>query len=158
MISNPDTLISENFKWKEVVVSSSFPHLAEKTDPTDTQKQTVYQLINAVLQSERDTSYLRDTRYYQTKITSGICSLDLNNALERSILSDHHYRHYTGAIDFIKVDNNMQHSYEATYAAYCWIREHCQYSFGQLIWYWEKGHVHVSVPSVKHKFEVFTTE
>lgn len=100
-------------------------------DPTPIEWQTAALLCNCILQP-----YVRGI-HGPTKITSGWRPYNTKR------FSDHDYREGRGAIDFVPLALIDKH--EQRLQVFAAIARHCKDIFGQLIWYEETNHIHVSM-------------
>lgn len=108
-----------------------------KSTPNEVQIRTAYLLARLILQPLRD--YINEP----ISITSGFRSAPVPGG---SATSEHLYIGQSGAIDI----NIGKPTPARNLHAYNWLAQNCLYSIGQLIYYTETTHLHVSLAD-KHQ-------
>jgi hypothetical protein len=131
------THITPHFTWQELIVSSSFPEIAEKIQLTERDKYNYYHLIATTLEPERTISKIC-TSVVQGKRNQELFDALVKIGLNPSSTSQHFCTGFFAcAIDFQKLVTfnsvpNIDKSRVATHAAFEWIRQNCPYGFGQM--------------------------
>jgi len=140
---------TKHFPFNEFVVSKTHPELAASIQLTDTDKFKIYVLSN-ILELIR-------TKCDNTPILvlSGKRSEELNIAIGGAKNSDHLFRYNSAAVDFTFKSKPDYYLWNA----YLFIHMYFEYSYGQLILYFNGGDInkptfiHLSLPTSKHKSE-----
>lgn len=150
--------LTSNFSISEFRVSDSFPEIAAQIQFGPLGFVKVFYLCRTILEPTR--VYLNSmVEKISIHITSGIRDEALHEALKDSgynpsRTSDHIWKDSKIAVDFI-VKNDDVYSKDDTRRAYNFIEYHLPNAFGQLIFYDEKGHCHVSLPTKKNQGEAW---
>ena len=121
--------LSKNFSLAEIFGS-------EPAD--DNQVATAVFMARTILQPLRD--YLKAP----LTITSGYRSPEHNAVIGGSPTSEHTWHDYSGAVD-VSIKDHAQRVY-----ALAWILDKIPYSVGQVIYYLETTHLHISI-AAKHQ-------
>jgi hypothetical protein len=139
---------THDFLYSEAIRSDQFPEIASKIHLTEIDRFKFFLLCTLILQPARD--YIGQP----IRITSGKCSHELNVALGRNhFTTDHAWivDIQRCAIDFQVLTEDMKNiDPRKTLECFLWITENLKNVVGQLIYYSEKGHIHVSLPTQKH--------
>jgi len=130
--------LSKNFSHTEIFGKDEWP--------TDTQLQTACRLATTILQP------IRDFHGKPLLITSGYRTPEHNKKIGGSPTSEHTWQGYAGAVDFSVPNHNDRLD------VYEFCMENLKYSIGQLIWYVETGHLHVSIANKKQSDFLICTQ
>lgn len=92
--------ISRNFSYDEFKVSKSFPHVAAAIELTELDRYKFFWLVHLFLQPIRDAIQPKNEEMPIT-VSSAIRRGELNGLVGGVPTSDHHYKHFNAAVDFI---------------------------------------------------------
>lgn len=130
--------LTKNFALEEI--------WAHDSRPTQDQARTCYVLARSILQP------LRDYMSEPIKITSGYRAETIAGGAAKS---EHFYgahansdlENYEGAVD---INIGKAPNAGRNLLAFNWLANNCRYSLGQLIWYTETTHLHISLAGPRH--------
>lgn len=122
--------LTPNFSMAEV--------WAHNSTPNEAQARTAYLLARLILQPLRD--YINEP----IRITSGFRPAPVAGG---SATSEHLYIGQAGAVD---INIGAKQTPARNLHAFNWLAENCRYSIGQLIYYTETTHLHISLAG-KHQ-------
>lgn len=134
--------LTPHFLLSEFITSYSRPDIAAKIRLNELDGIKAHYLATTILEPTR-------MRFgAPLLITSGKCSVELNDAISnRSKTSDHLWAGPACATDFIIQGVASVNVYE-------WIKAKLPHAFGQLIYYPDQ-HIHVGLPTHKHHYEAW---
>lgn len=143
---------SHDFLYSEAVCSDQFPEIAAKIHLTEIDQYKFFLICTIILQLARD--YIGQP----IKITSGKCTYELNVALGRNhFTTDHAWivDIQRCAIDFqVLTEDGKNVDPRKTLECFLRMAENLKDVVGQLIYYSDLGHIHVSLPTQKHYRDV----
>jgi hypothetical protein len=144
---------TRNFLYSEAIISDRFPELAEKIQLPPIDRYKFFLLCALILQPVRD--YIDQP----VKITSGKCNHDLNVAIGRDpFKTDHAWMLdiHRCAVDFqvFTINDISEFDPMNTLLCFYWMAKKLKDVVGQLIYYSDLRHIHVSLPTPEHYREV----
>jgi hypothetical protein len=144
---------TRDFLYSEAIVSDRFPELAAKICLPAIDRHKFFLLCTLILQLARD--YIDQP----IKIICGKCNCDLNRALGRNPATTEHawmFDIHRCAVDFqvLTLDDIPKVDPSNTLKCFLRMAESLKDVVGQLIYYSDLGHIHVSLPTSKHHREV----
>lgn len=125
--------LTDNFTLEEIWCHASTPDAV--------QTRTCEMLARMILQP------LRNQMKLPIKITSGFRSAQAEGGAKNS---EHFYINGEGAVDI----NISTPAPKINLTAFNWLATNCLYSIGQLIWYTETTHLHISLAGKRHQGEL----
>lgn len=139
--------LTKNFKLEEFAVSHDYPELAEKIKFSKEDITKLFYICKVILEPARQ---VWDKPIY---ITSGKRTLELNKAVGGAPHSDHLFRKFSCAVDFI-VERKKE-----LFDIYKFIMHQCYFLVGEMIIYfdkkWTPRFIHLSLPTPKHHHQFF---
>ena len=141
---------TRDFLYSEAICSDRFPELAAKIHLPPIDRYKFFVICIYILQPARD--YIDQP----IKLTSGKCNHELNVALGRDpFTTDHAWMVDIPkcAVDFqvLSVDRSKI-AHVSTLECFLWMAESLKDVVGQLIYYSDLGHIHVSLPIPKKHY------
>lgn len=151
---------TRDFLYSEAIHSDQFPEIAAKIHLAEIDRYKFFLICTIIIQLARD--YIDQP----IKITSGKCTHELNVALGRNhFTTDHAWivDIQRCAVDFqvLTTTDFCQNQFKIpqidpgkTLECFLWMAENLKDVVGQLIYYSDLGHIHVSLPTQKHYRDV----
>jgi hypothetical protein len=145
--------VTRNFLYSDAICSDRFPALAAKIQLSAIDRYKFFLLSTLILQPARDYAD------QDIKTTSGKCNHKLNVALGRDpYKTDHAWMLdiHRCAVDFLVLnsDGSNKADYKKTLECFLWMAENLKDVVGQIIYYSDLGHIHVSLPTPEYYREV----